>query len=294
MGKINAFRLAYADFCTTDVQKMVEYYTNVMGYKVTDTEDGIFYLTNGLDHHNIVITPGNSNYIKSYGYQLDGSLSISEVQEELTQQNIESKKYINKKPGIEEHIELNDPAGNTVEIFNKMDYTDIGFGNQGIQPLKLGHIAFYAKNHKETAEFYQDILGFTFTDKIDENFCYFLTCNNDHHVINIVASNETKLHHIAFQLKDASHQYASSDTLRIHNHPVLWGPSRHTAGHNIATYHHDPARNVIELYIDMDVYIPELGIFEPRLWHETLPLQPRIWYSLSAWGTEFQVDLAKV
>ena len=94
-----------------------------------------------------------------------------------------------------------------------MEQTIVGFGTSGIVPLKLGHIAFYAKNFGETIEFYRDVLGFTFTDKIGEAFCNFLTCNTDHHVLNIVASDETRLHHIAFQLKDASHQYASSDIL---------------------------------------------------------------------------------
>ena len=76
--------------------------------------------------------------------------------------------------------------------------------------------------------------------------------------------------------------------------PVLWGPSRHTAGHNIATYHHDADGNVVELYTEMDVYIPELDIFEPRPWHQELPLKPRQWEGLSSWGTEFEVDLAKI
>jgi hypothetical protein len=44
----------------------------------------------------------------------------------------------------------------------------------------------------------------------------------------------------------------------------------------------------------MDQYIPELGIFEPRPWHKELPMKPRVWEALSSWGTEFEVDLAKV
>ncbi len=142
-----------------------------------------------------------------------------------------------------------------------MEQTAAGFGTSGIVPLKLGHIAFLANHYEETIEFYRDVLGFSFTDKIGESFANFLTCNTDHHVLNIVASNETRLHHIAFQLKDASHQYASSDILAKHGHPVLWGPSRHTAGHNIATYHHDPEENVVELYTDMDVFITGIGNF---------------------------------
>jgi catechol-2,3-dioxygenase len=294
MSNVKVFRLAYADFNVTNAERMVEYYTNAMGYRISEEQKGVTYLSNGLDHHNIVITPAETKAVRRYGYQLDGKLSLVEVQKQLHVQGIASTLKSDAKPGIPSFLEINDPAGNILELFTEMEQTAVGFGTSGIVPLKLGHIAFYAKNFNETINFYRDALGFNFTDKIGESFANFLTCNSDHHVLNIVASNETRLHHIAFQLKDASHQYASSDVLAKNNIPVLWGPSRHTAGHNIATYHHDPDKNVVELFIDMDVFIPELGIFEPRPWHEELPLKPQIWESLSAWGTEFEMDLAKV
>ncbi|MCM3584793.1 VOC family protein [Mesobacillus maritimus] len=291
---IKAFRLAYVDFYAKDAAKMVDYYTKTMGYRVTEEREGVTYLSNALDHHNIVITPSTEKGIRRYGYQLDGKLSLEEVLAELHIKGISASIKEGEKPGVAKLIELQDPAGNTLELFTEIEQSKVGYGSSGILPHKLGHIAFYAKNFQETIEFYQQALGFEFTDQIGVGFANFLTCNTDHHVINIVASDETRLHHIAFQLKDASHQYASSDVLAKHGYPVLWGPSRHTAGHNIATYHHDPDKNVVELYTDMDVLIPELGIFEPRPWHEELPMKPKVWEALSAWGTEFNVDLAKI
>lgn len=294
MTNVKVFRLAYADFFSQEPKKMVDYYTTTMGYRITEEKDGITYLSNGVDHHNVVITPSNHKGIRSYGYQLDGKLSLEEVQDQLHSLGIDSRLIVDGKPAISRFLELHDPAGNIVELFTEMDQPVVGFGTTGILPLKLGHIAFYAKNFVETVAFYRDVLGFTFTDKIGEVFCNFLTCNYEHHVLNIVASDETRLHHIAYQLRDAGHQYASSDILARQGLSVLWGPSRHTAGHNIATYHHDSDGNVIELYTEMDVYIPELDIFEPRPWHQELPLKPRQWEDLSSWGTEFEVDLAKI
>jgi catechol-2,3-dioxygenase len=294
MSTVNIFRLVYVDFYSKSADSMVDYYTNTMGYRISEEVDGVTYLSNALDHHNIVITPSDKIGIRRYGYQLDGKISLEEVQGKLHLQGINSTIKVDAKPGISRLIELQDPAGNTIELFTEMKQTTVGFGTSGIVPHKLGHVAFYAKNFNETIQFYKDALGFAFTDKIGEGFANFLTCNNDHHVINIVASDETRLHHIAFQLKDASHQYASSDLLAKQGYPILWGPSRHTAGHNIATYHHDPEKNVVELYTDMDLFIPELGIFEPRPWHKELPMKPRVWEALSSWGTEFEMDLAKI
>lgn len=294
MSNVKVFRLGYVDFYAKNPVEMVDYYTNTMGYRITEEKDGVTYLTNGFDHHNIVVTPADEKAIRRYGYQLDGKLTLEEVQAQLQSNGIASSLKIDAKPGVARLLELQDPAGNVLELFTEMEQSAVGFGTAGIVPIKLGHIAFLAKNFTETIEFYRDALGFYFTDQIGEEFANFLTCNTDHHVINVVASDETRLHHIAYQLKDASHQYASSDVLAKNGRSVIWGPSRHTAGHNIATYHYDPDGNVVELYIDMDVLVPELGIFEPRSWHEVLPMKPRVWESLSAWGTEFEFDLAKV
>ena len=52
---------------------------------------------------------------------------------------------------------------------------------------------------------------------------------------------------------------------------------------------------MIELYTDMDVFIPELGICEPRPWHEHAPMLPRSWQTteLAAWNTGFAYNLAQ-
>lgn len=295
MAKIKAFRLGYVDFASQNAEEMIKYYTKTMGFKLIEQDkSGSAYLSGGLDHHNIIITPADITGVKCYGYQLDGKLTMEEVQQALSSQGINSELKNDEKPGISTYIELNDPSGNLLHLYNQMEQPAKGFGDSGIVPLKLGHIAFCSDNLKETIRFYEEALGFLSTDQIGEDFANFLTCNSDHHVLNIVASNQTKLHHIAFQLKDAGHQYASSDLLAKHGHPVIWGPSRHTAGHNIATYHYDPDHQVIELYTDMDVYISELGIFEPRPWHKDLPLKPKVWEGLSSWGTDFVMDLGKI
>ena len=104
-----------------------------------------------------------------------------------------------------------------------------------------------------------------------------MTCNRDHHVVNIVGIPESRVHHIAFELKDNSFHPAASDLLRRAGVKTQWGPSRHTAGHNLAGYHYDPEKVLLELYTEMDVFIPELGMCEARPWHEHFPMKPRSW-----------------
>jgi len=52
---------------------------------------------------------------------------------------------------------------------------------------------------------------------------------------------------------------------------------------------------MIELYTEMDIFIPELGICEPRPWHEHFPMLPESWKmtELAAWSTAFEFNVAQ-
>lgn len=288
------FRLVYTDFYSDEPEALANYYQEALGFRLTKEENGVYYLSTGYDHHNIVVTKGDKKGIKSYGYQLMPEYTVESAKEYLDSKGFPAEIVENPSPGIEKLVRVKDPAGNTLELFTEMEAPAEGFTGNGVAVFKLGHVAFLAKNIIATHDFYKDILGFYDTDKIGEHFANFMTINVDHHVINIVESDETRLHHIAFQLKDASHQYNASDILAKQGIQTLWGPSRHTAGSNIASYHHDTDGHVIELYTDMDVYLPELNMFEPRPWHEELPYKPKTWEGLTAWGTEFEFNLGTI
>ncbi len=97
------------------------------------------------------------------------------------------------------------------------------------------------------------------------------------------------MHHIAFQLRDWAQVQHACDHLGRHHIPLLWGPGRHGAGHNIFTYHHDPDQQIVELFTELDMMLDEdLGYFEPRPWHEDFPQRPKVWqdspHAVNHWG----------
>ena len=141
--------------------------------------------------------------------------------------------------------------------------------------------------------FLTDGLGFSTTDWF-EDFVTFVTCNRDHHVLNVIQAPFATMHHLAFQLNGPDHQFRAADLLTRSGVPTLWGPARHTAGHNVASYHHGADGAVIELYNDMDVFVSELGLCEPRPWHADLPQVPKHWpiTQMSRWETRYEFDLA--
>ncbi|MBS4212880.1 VOC family protein [Neobacillus rhizophilus] len=288
---IKTIQLGYADFNCTNLSRMADYYENVIGLTLVEEGDqGEKYLSSSLDHHNIVLRSSRESELSTLGFQIAETDSLENIQQFLAQAGIHSELKSDYQPGIRKLLELNDPDGYTIHLYHHIDMPAPGYKRDSISPFKLGHIALGSKKQQESVDFYREILGFLETDKIG-NRAAFLTCNSDHHVLNISNFGHKIMHHIAFQLKDSSHHTLSADFLASKNIPLVWGPFRHTAGHNLASYHQDPELNLIELYTEMDQYIPELGYFEPRPYHSELPLRPREWPRNCKWYPKVERDI---
>lgn len=288
---LKVFRLGYVDFVTKDLEKLSEYYSEIIGFSKTFESHESAYFSSSTDHHNIALHASHFTGIQRIGLQLHADISVQDAAKWLNNEGINTTVKTEARPGVPELAEFTDQDGYIIQLFSSMEVAASGFKRNSIAPNKVGHLSLRVKDAKRSVEFYK-LLGFTNTDWI-ETFFGFMTCNSDHHVLNFCTSPEKagEMHHLAFELRDYSHLADSLDFLGKHEIPILWGPSRHGAGHNIATYHHDPDGNVIELFTDADVYIRELNRFEPRPWHRDNPQVPKVWGTdecISQWGTDFE------
>jgi catechol-2,3-dioxygenase len=288
-------KLGYAEFNATKIEQELAYYTDIMGATLVETGgDGTHYLSMGIDHHNIALKAASSPSLGVTGFQLCPGYELKAFETLLAEHGIQSRRLTDARPGIPALVEIPEIGGHTLQFYAEMAMPAPGFARTGIVPNRLGHIALMSPEGGKLVEFFSFVLGFHATDWFEE-VATFLTCNYDHHVVNILNVPVTKMHHIAFEMRGAAHQYQASDQLARAELPIIWGPSRHTAGHNFASYHYDHEGFLVELYADMDIFVPEQGYFEPRPWHEQMPQRPRVWplSQLNAWRTEFAADLAR-
>jgi catechol 2,3-dioxygenase-like lactoylglutathione lyase family enzyme len=289
------FRLGYVALATANVERTREHYLETIGLTQTGKgDDGSVFLSLGYDHHNIVLTPSDRKALLHLGFQLSPGISIAEFAQRARAFGLVAEIKTDSQPGIPELVEVEGPGRNIFQFYSAMEAPAPGFNRIAGAPLRLGHAAVVSSEGEKLVKFYEEFLGFWYTDDI-QGIATFLTCNRDHHVINVVNAPDSRLHHIAFELKDTAYHVVAADNLRAAGIKQLWGPSRHTAGHNIAGYHYDPDKLIVELYTEMDQFIPELGFHEPRPWHEHLPMRPRTWQlsELNAWGAEFSFNLAQ-
>lgn len=283
------FQLGYVSLFASDISRAEDHYVEGIGLTATDRgADGELYLSVGYDHHNVVLRPGSERTMAGIGFQLKPSIELPEFLKDAETFGLNGQIKSDSQPGIANLVEIVLPGNLPLEFYTEISNPAPGFKGTGAAPLRLGHVAMMNTYGEKAEEFFVNFLGFWFTDKFGD-FFNFYTCNRDHHVINIVRGTEDRYHHIAFELRGSPSHAVAADWLRRRGVKQEWGPARHPAGHNFAGYHRDPSGVMVELYTEMDVFIPELNIFEPRPWHEFYPVAPRDWAGndLNAWGAEF-------
>lgn len=291
----NVFRLAYVDLATPSLDEARRYYESVLGLQPVETSTGSAYLSLGLDHHNLALHQAEREGLGAIGLQVSADMPLADLAKHLDGLGFSSELRSDARPGVASLLEVADVGGHRFQIIADMATPAPGFAGTGLAPLRLGHVAILSPDPARLLQFLGEGLGFVATDWFDQ-LVTFVTCNQDHHVLNVAAAPFATLHHLAFQLGGADHQVRAADLLTRNGVSTLWGPARHTAGHNIASYHHGADKALIELYNDMDVFVRDLGYCEPRPWHGDLPQVPKRWAltDMTRWDTRYEFSLAAI
>ncbi len=280
-------RISHATFTTKDLGSQTEYYENVLGLTVTAKEKDAVYLASTLDHHSVVLTAGDDATCTRLAFQL-AEVELEAFRKQVEAAGISVSEATDSQPGIGKVISFTDTKGTTMEVFEQPEPAPQAYTGRGIEPLKLGHVAFKTDDIKRDVKFFTEIMGFRESDWMGDFFA-FLRCSPDHHTINLVNTGSIAIHHCAFELRDWNHVQKACDYLASRGIHLIWGPGRHGIGHNIFTYHFNPDGQIIELFTELDqINDEELGYYEPRPWHSERPLKPKTWApgpgSANLWG----------
>ena len=278
-------RAGHSTLITPDVERMVDYFTRIVGLSLVAREKGRAVLATKSGPEAIVLERGSAVDAPRLSFQVAPGGDPGEIVARLKKAGIKSERRSDITPGIREAVTFQDPKGTTLEIFSDFEFAPDDTTFNGVMPLKLGHIAYTYPDVQGLVKFYCDTLGFRVSDWRGDFFA-FLRCSRDHHTVNFLRDDKTAIHHIAFELRDWSDIKRASDLLAKSNIKLTWGPLRHIIGHNIAIYHQSPDGVVIEFFCEIDqMHDEELGFFEPRPWHQDRPQRPKVWGdgTLSNW-----------
>lgn len=283
---IQVTRIGHATFETPDLERQIEYFTDIVGLVLAERENGRAFLATKLGDLVVTLQKGSEAKCAGISFQAAAATDFAHLRRGLEAEGVRCDLRNAPSPGIPEALTFADPKGTMIEVFTTANPLPRK-PNAGIGPIKLGHLAFCVSEPKAFADFYGRVLGFRVSDWIEDWFV-FMRCGPDHHTINFVQGKTTRMHHIAFELKDWAQVQSACDFLGGRNIPIIWGPGRHGPGHNVFTYHRNPDDQIIELFTELDKMLDEsLGYFDPRPWHRDRPQRPKVWAGMprDIWGT---------
>ena len=252
---IQATRFSYAVFETPDLDRQIDYFTEVAGLVLVEKSNGSAHLATKLGDLALRLEKAGAPRCARLAFQAAG-VDIADIKRGVEAENLGCEIRNDAVPGVPKLVTFKDPKDTVIEVFAEQKPIAQKQDVKGVGPIKLGHLAFVVDDPKKYVEFYTRVLGFRVSDWIQDWFA-FLRCGPDHHTINFVRGKTTKMHHVAFELKDWAHVQSACDFLGSKNIQLIWGPGRHGPGHNINTYHRNPDDQIIELFTELDKMLDE-------------------------------------
>jgi catechol 2,3-dioxygenase-like lactoylglutathione lyase family enzyme len=283
---IDVKRIGHATFETPDIDRQIDYFTQVVGLVLAERQNGRAYLATKVGDLAVQLERGDVSRCARLAFQVAPGTELNDIRKGVEAEGLRCEARNDTSPGIPRVVAFEDPKGTAIEVYaEQTPIADKQASVPGIGPLKLGHLAFVVDEPKKYAEFYTKVLGFRVSDWIDDWFV-FMRCGPDHHTVNFVRGKTTKMHHVAFELRDTAQLIAACDFLGSKNIPIIWGPGRHGPGHNVYIYHRNPDDQIIETFCELDKMLDEkLGYFDPRPWHRDRPQKPKTWQMpTDVWG----------
>nr|WP_295972253.1 VOC family protein [uncultured Bacillus sp.] len=286
-------KLGYGVLSVTDLEKSLDFYTNVVGMEFVERDGGSVYLRSSFDHHNLILEQGTEPGLKRVAFELASASQFDEAFLYLQEQGlnpVELSAEQAQKLAQGRTLRFKDPVlGLTHEIY--ADIMQMGFpytSTNGLDIECLLHIVYETPNFNEYYDFFVNQMNFKVSDTAGRETSWaWLRCfpNPYHHSFAITEGPENILNHVAFKVKTVDDIGKQVNRLNKRNVPILFGPGRHHPSGSIFLYFADPDGITVEYSQGMEEF-PEVGAREPRR------LEPTV-LTLDEWGGSPQPGFAK-
>ncbi|GAA0373362.1 hypothetical protein GCM10009092_41940 [Bowmanella denitrificans] len=142
------------------------------------------------------------------------------------------------------------------------------------KPTKLGHLVLKVQDIQRSVQFYQDVVGLTVSDWIDDRMV-FLRAGQDHHdlaLLQLPADQidrqdpaQSRVEHFSYHVESIEEIKKITQMLLDRGIEIDRGIGRHGPGDNTFIVFKDPDGNNVEFYSDM-LQISEQAPYTASVW----------------------------
>ena len=255
----NITRASHLVFTCRDLAASRDFYTEVIGLKVTDETATTIHLR-GVEeraHHSLTLKKTKDQAAcERVGFRVFTEDDLDKAKAYFDGKGIASK-FVNV-PFQGRTLHVSDSAGTPLEFCARMKtlprVQTRTHEHKGASALRMDHYQVLVPDVLDAAQFYVD-LGFRVSDYIcvgDERIVgIFLFRKNNPHDMVFLTRSGPRLHHFGYIVQEMHHVVRALDAAGNLGHAgsIEHGPGRHGHGHSYYVYLRDPDGHRIELLL---------------------------------------------
>lgn len=259
-------RLGRAELKVMDLEKSVDYYTNVIGLEVTGRSEGRVYMKawDEYDHHSIVLQEASSPGLDHLAFKVENLEDLAQFEKKVELFGCSVRRVSSgTRLGEGQAIRIETPTGHQVELYHDIEVLGKKVGTvnphpwpaetRGIAPHALDHCLLTGEDVETATRFFMEVLNFKQSEKIttvdgEVMLGSFLFTGNKAHDIAFVKGPDKKLHHAAFHVDNFYEVLKAADILTRNEVQIEVTPTRHGITRGQTIYFFDPSGNRNEAF----------------------------------------------
>ena len=155
--------ISHAVFETPDLERQIAYYRDIMGLNLIARDAKQAYFSARSGDICVVLEAGTAARCARLALKCARDFDLKDVSRHLGSHGIVAQEKSDPQPLSSHALTFEGPERIAVEIVRVEDRGGVSSG-AGLQPGKLGHIAFNVTDVQKSVEFFNGVLGFRTSD----------------------------------------------------------------------------------------------------------------------------------
>jgi catechol 2,3-dioxygenase-like lactoylglutathione lyase family enzyme len=247
-GNLHALEIA-----SPDPRGLAAFYQATLGMQVAQDEIG--WSCRGPDRL-LRFVQGERGRLSCAAYAVQDSEVLGGLKRRLTEAGV-AFDIVANPDFVSDCVKFLDPDGNPF-LFGLPRLTDDSLGGMA---ARLQHVVLASRNADRLSEFFQDVVGFRLSDRVNDDAdvmrTVFLRSNHEHHSLAVFQASENRLDHHCYEAEDWNAIRDWGDHFASRRLPVEWGPGRHGPGNNLFIFVSDPDKNWLEISAELEIVEPD-------------------------------------
>lgn len=260
-------RIGRIELKVMDLEKSVDYYTNLIGLDEVAREENRVYLKawDEWDHHSVILREADSPGVGHIAFKVETAADMEQFEKKIEQFGCTVARVPKgDRLGEGETLRFEIPTGHIAELYHEIECvgTKVGTLNphpwpedtRGIAPHCFDHCLLSGEDVETVTRFFTDVMDLHVSEKIisadgKELIASWLHARNGKpHDLAFIKGPDKKLHHAGFFVNNWHEVLRAADILSRYKVPVEITPTRHGVTRGQTIYFFDPSGNRNETY----------------------------------------------